>query len=369
MNDVTPNQLQSFNMEIIYKTIFELAPDAVIIINNLGEIIMCNDRTEKLFGYRKEELTGKEIELLIPEGHVRRHKDHRDSYFKDPHIREMGTGMELLAKKKDGSEFSVEISLSPVHFNNSLFISAAIRDVSEKRHLLIQLKQQKSQLAEQNKRLINFAYVVSHNLRSHSGNLSTMLNFFESASTEDEKQQVWQHIVKISAGLSATIGNLSEIVSLQSHDKIKRETINLSKYIDETLETLSADIAMHNGTIINKVFPDITLVHNPAYIESILLNFISNTIKYRQPDRKLVCTLNAYYEGERLVFEVADNGLGIDLSVHGDQLFGMFKTFHGNKDAHGIGLYIAKSQIEAFGGKVEVQSKVNEGTTFKIFLS
>jgi PAS domain S-box-containing protein len=368
MASVTTYNFNSFS-DIGYRTLFDSSPDAAIIVNEGGEIILCNNQVKEIFGYTKEELISEKVEILIPAKYWKIHNAHMDRYYQEPHVREMGKGMELLAIKKDGTEFPTEISLSPIIINNVTFVFAAIRDVSDKKQLLNQIKLQQAKLSEQNKRLLNFAYIVSHNLKSHSGNLGMMLNFFNNAITESDKIQAMKHVQNISSGLSNTIEHLNQIVALQTTNTLERKVINLRDYVDEAIDILSGEIFVNKGVVVNNVSGDITLTHNPAYMESILLNFISNTIKYKHPDRNPICMLNAYYEKERLVLEICDNGIGIDLSQHREKLFGLFKTFHGNIDAQGIGLFISKNQVEAFGGEIEVQSEINVGTTFKIFLS
>ncbi len=356
-------------MKGLFKTIFESAPDAIIVVNQKGFITHFNNLAKKMFGYSDKEFIGMEIESLIPASLSEKHRGHRARFEHDPHSREMGKGMELVATRKDGSEFFAEISLSPVTIEGKLFVSAAIRDVSEKKEILNQLKIQQAFCSAQNNRLLNFAYIVSHNLRSHASNLSVMLEFLEKASTLKEKKEIMTHLKAISFGLTDTIKNLNEVASMQTDLNINKETLNLQKYIQKTTEILIGDINAKEATIINNVSEEINFRYNPAYLESILLNFISNSLKYSHPNRKPVIALNAYLEEGRLVLEISDNGLGIDLKKYGHQLFGLHKTFHGNKDARGIGLFITKNQIESLGGKIDVQSDVGKGTTFKIFLS
>lgn len=152
-------------MDTLFKTIFESAPDAIIVVNREGKIIIVNAQAKKLFGYDHEEFVGIEVESLIPSTYSEKHRAHRFKYEHNPHAREMGKDLTLFAKRKDGSEFSAEISLSPVTINNQLYVSAAIRDVTEKKEMLTQMKIQQDFCNAQNSRLLNFAYIVSHNLR------------------------------------------------------------------------------------------------------------------------------------------------------------------------------------------------------------
>lgn len=224
-------------------------------------------------------------------------------------------------------------------------------------------------IGEQNKRLLNFAHIVSHNLRSHSGNMEMVLGLYDDSETIDEKEEMVNHLKGISLALSDAIRNLNEVVSIQTNINKQREKINLKSYIDKTIDVLSGEMTLKGGTIINNVSAETEISFNAAYMESILLNFLSNGIKYRHPDRSPVVTLDIKEVDGRKMLQIADNGLGIDLEKHGEKLFGMYKTFHGNSDAKGIGLFITKNQVEVMGGRIEVESEVNQGTTFKIFLS
>jgi signal transduction histidine kinase len=193
--------------------------------------------------------------------------------------------------------------------------------------------------------------------------------FFENAATLKEKEEIIAHLKAISHGLSDTIKHLNEVASMQTDINVNREAVNLRSYIAKTEEILKGEIQAKEGLVINNVAEEMNFMYNPAYLESILLNFISNAIKYSHPNRNPLVSLNSYSEVGRIVLEIQDNGLGIDLKKNGKQLFGLNKTFHGNEDARGIGLFISKNQGEALGGKIQVQSEVGIGTTFKIFLA
>ncbi|MBC7485726.1 MAG: PAS domain-containing protein [Cytophagaceae bacterium] len=224
-------------------------------------------------------------------------------------------------------------------------------------------------ISEQNKRLLNFAYIVSHNLRSHSSNFKLLLDVIDISETREELYEAIAHLHDIYNSLDETVKNLNEIVKIQTNISKQREEINLHQYIEKTTDLLRGEIKLKNALILNGIKKDQSILYNPAYMESILLNLITNGIKYRHPDRAPQISLNLYQENNRLVLVIKDNGLGIDLSLHGQKLFGMYKTFHGNSDAKGIGLFITKNQVDAMGGKIEVLSEVNEGSTFKIYLS
>ncbi|EMM83027.1 GHKL domain protein, partial [Leptospira interrogans str. 2006001854] len=140
----------------------------------------------------------------------------------------------------------------------------------------------------------------------------------------------------------------------------------LRDYIEKATQTIGGEIQKYQVQIHNLVSDSIRVRCNASYMESILLNFLTNAVKYRHPDRVPEITLNAERQENRLILSIKDNGLGIDMKKYGDKLFGMYKTFHNNKDAKGIGLFITKNQVEAMGGKIEVESRLNNGTTFRI---
>jgi PAS domain S-box-containing protein len=224
-------------------------------------------------------------------------------------------------------------------------------------------------VSEQNKRLLNFAYIVSHNLRSHSGNFKLLLDVIEVSETHEELNEAFDHLKDIYYSLDETIKNLNEIVKIQTNISKQKEEINLHQYVEKTTDLLRSEIKLKKAVIHNKVDQDLSILWNPAYMESILLNLLTNGIKYGHPNRNPEISIQTYLVNDSLVLEISDNGLGIDLKKHGQKLFGMYKTFHGNSDAKGIGLFITKNQVDAMGGKIEVFSEVNKGSTFRIFFS
>jgi len=244
-----------------------------------------------------------------------------------------------------------------------------IVDITHLKEKEAEQDQSLSIIGEQNKRLLNFAHIVSHNLRSHAGNFQTLLKFLEMEDMEPRARTLFEHLKGTSSALAETIKNLNEIVSAQTNLPIPKEKINLRNYIHKTTQVLCGEIDKKKASVQNHVPFDLLIDYNPAYMESILLNFLSNALKYAHPDREAVVKFMWQQENQKNYLVVADNGSGIDLDLYGHKLFGMHKTFHGNEDARGIGLFITKDQIEAMGGAIEVESKVNVGTTFKISIS
>jgi PAS domain S-box-containing protein len=219
---------------------------------------------------------------------------------------------------------------------------------------------------EQNHRLMNFSHIVSHNLRSHATNLALTLNLLEMETDPDELAHLGENLRKISNSFNKTMEYLNEIIVIQTKTNITRKSLKFKEVTKRIVASLKAEIEQI-GVEIHYDFeacPEIDYI--PAYLESILLNLISNGIKYRRADVTPVILIKTYTLNERIVLEVSDNGLGLDLVKHGDKLFGMHKTFHNNPNAKGIGLFITKNQIEALGGKISVKSEVNQGSTFTV---
>ena len=221
-------------------------------------------------------------------------------------------------------------------------------------------------VTEQNQRLLNFSYIVSHNLRSHTSNIESIISLIESAESEDERNEMMHLLKSVSNSLDETMSHLNQVVNINTNISLMTTPLSLNTYITKTKDILSEQIHLNEVSFITN-FPDDTVIsYNPAYLESIIYNLISNAIRYRHPERKPVITIQCYKENNKDVIEISDNGIGIDLVRNGDKIFGMYKTFSNNKDSRGIGLFITKNQIEAMGGSISVYSEPNIGTTFKI---
>lgn len=222
---------------------------------------------------------------------------------------------------------------------------------------------------QQNARLQNFAYIISHNIRSHSANLTALVSFLQTADDETQATMFMQMLKTSTDKLAETIVNLNEIVTTSTMSAQLREPRGLRREIDRTLEALNILIHQTQLTVSVTVPKEITVNVIPAYLDSILLNLFSNAIKYRSTNALPRLDLSCYRENDYLVLTIADNGQGIDLARNQAKLFGMYKTFHGNEDARGLGLFITKNQVEAMNGKIEVDSQPGVGSTFKVYFS
>ena len=223
-------------------------------------------------------------------------------------------------------------------------------------------------VTEQNKRLLNFSYIVSHNLRSHTSNISSIMDLIEISESEEERNEMIQLLKSISNSLNETMLHLNEVINIRTNIGLVSEPLNLKQYIDTAQRVLTEQITLNDVAITSIIPDDVMVNYNPAYLESILYNVISNSIRYRHPERKSAISIKWLLENEINVLQISDNGVGIDLVKNADKIFGMYKTFSNNSDAKGIGLFITKNQIDAMGGNITVESEPNIGTTFKIYI-
>lgn len=245
-------------------------------------------------------------------------------------------------------------------------VRGVFQDIDDRKNKELKLEKTYKIISSQNSRLFNFAHIVSHNLRSHSSNLELIVQLINGMDNPDEKLEMIEQIANISTSLNTTIEHLNEIVTIQNKVNQKRTSINFEDTLAQVTQSINQIIALNEAEIKSDFSKIETIQYIPAYLESIILNLLTNAIKYRHPDRKPIISLKTFEEGDSIILEVSDNGLGIDMEKFGHKIFGMYKTFHYNKDAVGIGLFLTKSQIESLNGEIFVNSEVNKGTTFKI---
>lgn len=219
---------------------------------------------------------------------------------------------------------------------------------------------------EQNDSLLNFAHIVSHNLRSHSSNLSMLSGFLSTEKDESERKNLVNMLCDASESLNETVMHLNEVVQVKVNALDKMKRVNLYKSIKNVEKNLGLLLKDKNASCIVDIPKNLYIKAIPAYVDSILLNLFTNSIKYSAQERPPVIHISSVQIDDKTILTFSDNGLGIDLKRHGDKLFGMYKTFHRNADAKGIGLFITKNQIEAMNGKIEIQSTVDVGTMFKL---
>lgn len=346
-------------------TIIASSSDAIISKTLDGRILTWNKGAEKILGYAYAEIKGKHISVLFPQQLLQEEELLMSKVLKGENVEQY----ETVRLKKDKSKIDVSITLSAIKDKNGQIVgvSCILRDITLHKKAEKETQALLEITIRQYERLKNFAYIVSHNLRSHSGNIGILLDMYIKKTPGASENKILEHVKTASDSLNETIRNLNEVVLMNAEVIQCLEPINLYSAIEIAINSINQLIVDAGVEIINKLNEQFNIMGLPAYIDSILLNIITNGIKYRSPDRKGVIKLSAELQNNYVVLSIEDNGIGIDLKKHGNKLFGMYQTFHGNKDARGIGLFITKNQIEAIGAKVEVESRVDFGTTFKIY--
>ncbi|NRD20330.1 PAS domain-containing sensor histidine kinase [Winogradskyella eckloniae] len=225
-------------------------------------------------------------------------------------------------------------------------------------------------ITNQNKRLYNFTHIVSHNLKTHIGNFKNLLEFYDDAKSDDEKEDLIEHLRTISNSLTTTIVDLDDVISIKSkaqNNQIK-ERVYLYNCCNKIIDSLKSDKNKNEVTIHNALRQDEVILSNTSYLDSIFHNLISNGIKYADPNKNSQIIIQSIHDKDSIKILISDNGIGIDLNKFKDQIFEMYQTFHGTdrKDSRGVGLYITKTQVEALNGTIEIESELGKGTAFTI---
>ena len=276
------------------------------------------------------------------------------------------TEIKMLTSK--GRTFWVKAVGKPVYNDEKeiIGIRGIFQDIDDEKLKAITLQKTSDIIASQNSRLFNFAHIVSHNLRSHTSNLTLITQLIDDVETVYEKLELLNSIKDVSQSLNTTINHLNEVVTIQTQTNQNKLEVSFSATLDNVKKSIGGIIRENNAQIHVDFSALPTIEYIPAYLESILLNLVTNAIKYKHPDRPPKISITSYILDNNNFLEVTDNGSGIDMKKFGNKLFGMYKTFHYNKDAVGIGLFITKNQIESLNGQIFVDSSLEKGTTFKI---
>lgn len=233
---------------------------------------------------------------------------------------------------------------------------------------MLELRTTIAKMNKQNESLLNFAHVVSHNLKTHSGHFVSIMKLWEDAEGQKEKEELADMIRQSSASLAETVQNLTEVVDSYHQKEKFKKCIPLKGAIEKVVQSIFLDIEKTQATVKVDIPEEVEVEYNPAYLESIVLNLLTNALKYKHPDRKPVVNIDIQQVSTGVWVRVKDNGRGIDLQQFASKLFGLYQTFHRNPDAQGLGLYIVKNQVESMGGKIKVSSQVGKGSVFKVFI-
>lgn len=347
--------------------IFNNVSNGIAIISLEGDWLKVNDSMCNLLGYSRNEIFNMDIQNIIYREDLGVHERKYDELIEGSVSQ---YSVEQRYFHKDGSLIWVLVSVSLIRnqYNKPYHLIWQFTDITIRKRHQNKLKMMLDLAREQNERLTSFADIITHNLRSHSGNLKTITKFLEEDYTYLANNENYQLLIAALENLEETVSHLTEVAKTKQIDESEIRALNLYDYTEKAIYNIAA-LARHTNTdIINEVKDHFYVKGISAYLDSILLNFLTNAIKYRSDKRLPKIKLTSEAQENYVVLNIIDNGLGIDLKEHGDKLFQMYKTFHCNEDAIGVGLFITKNHIESLGGKVIVKSEVDVGSEFSIYL-
>ena len=354
------------NKESFLET-FENSAIGMVLVGPDNKWIKVNRTLSKSLGYTQEELIKLNVQDITHPDDLEKSMEMIDqSYSKQRDSYQIEK--RYLNKKGDVVHVVLTVTIvRDVHGEVSHSI-AQILDMTDRIKAEKRLNTLVNVTKEQNESLLNFAHIVSHNLRSHSTNMTMLTKFLAEEEKEEERQKLYGMLKNASNSLSETIEHLNEVVQAKTGALEQMQSVNLFHTFEKIEKSIRGLIAEQNAVSKIKIDRSHFVEVVPAYLESILLNLYTNALKYRAPDRNPVIEISSVLENDYIIIEFKDNGHGIDLKRHKDKIFGMYKTFHRNKDAKGIGLFITKNQIESMNGTISVESTVDKGTTFYIKL-
>lgn len=371
--DVTAQKLAEDEFQKLARqnqSIFNNAVNLNAVAGFDGYFKRVNPMWTELTGWTQEELTSKPFLEFV-------HPEDKESTIEAANY--IATGHNLLTFEnryqcKDGT-YRWLLWSSAVDRHNRFIYATAI-DITERKKseddLLLSKKGLESlaiKLQEQNRQLDEFAHIISHNLRSPIGNIKALIGLLNNNSSIDDYRLIFDKLKNLSVNLGETMNDLMDTLKVKKETKIERIEIRFKEIMDKVIQSLEGELIRSSAAITFEFGKAPTIVYSRAYMESIMLNLMSNAVKYRSPERKPAIHIETSIEGHAVQLRVSDNGLGIDMQKYGDKLFGLHKTFHGNKEARGVGLFLIKTQVEALGGSIQAISEVGKGTTFIITFS
>jgi PAS domain S-box-containing protein len=370
IQDITKQKEEELRLKLL-ETVIVQTKDSIIITEanfnerKLPKIVYVNPAFSVMTGYSTYEIIGKSPDLLRG---VNSDKSNIKKIISAITNREERV-IEMIAYTKNQEEFWLRFSMIPIYNSeNELSHWVSIqRDVSEERNQEKEKEHLIRELTQNNKDLKQFSYITSHNLRAPLSNLTGLLGLLDDIPIENsELKEILNGFNKSTHLLNETINDLTKVMIIKDNPSIQKEAVVLKEVFENIYSQLTFQISTHQPIILIDFEKAPVLEINKSYIESILLNLLTNSIKYKSENKTLKIVASTH-QGESyttLIFQ--DNGIGIDLERNRDKVFGLYQRFHNYPDSKGLGLYLVKSQVEAMGGTISIESEVDKGTTFTL---